>query len=338
MKVVYIYLGESRLPGYVLENLASTKQKFPLSDIVFISDNSQTLKSVSEIGINIWRCSNQVNLNSSVFESMNHPMNFRSGFWFNTLARFFALEEYMESTLETEVIQIEADVWLSASFPFEKFRGFSSELAYPLESVGRGAASVLYVGSLQAIKNFNAYCKNETINSPTSTDMTLLGSYLETYPSRVIQLPTAPSTSFFKDFVPNHISLDASSQHSYFEGIFDPLTFGMHLFGVDAKNNRGILKLFTDPAHHILAVRELDFVMDGNDIIVNKNEESTQLYNLHIHSKNIKIFKSDNSAEEILRLISMRRDHEVNQLVWGVFLSSGFGKIRKWTRAIKFFR
>lgn len=335
MKVAYIYLGESDLPQYVVENLTNASAKFPQSEIVFISDNPQSLECVSNLGISAWRCSNQATKNSSVLNSMNHPMNFRSGFWFSTLARFFALEEYMESTLQSEVIQIEADVWLSTAFPFEKFVGLSKEIAYPMESVGRGAASVLYVGSIRAIKNFNEYCKNELTISPNSTDMTLLGSYFETYPDRVIQLPTAPDPSFFKKFVPNHISSGGCSNYPHFEGVFDPLTYGMHLFGVDAKNNRGFLKLFTDPAHHILAIRELDFDVVNNDLVVRKNDQSSKIFNLHIHSKNLKIFENESATSEMSRLISMRRDHEVNRIIWRVLWSSLIGKIRKWGRCAR---
>ena len=337
MKIAYVYLGKSELPRYVLENLTNTKSKFPHQDLVFISDNLKSISIVENSGIEAWRCSNQVTLNSEALNSMSHPMEFRSGFWFNTLARFFALEEFMESSGESELLQIEADVWLSQNFPFAKFESFTRELAYPMESIGRGAASVLYIGSIQAIKDLNDYCKLELRLHPDATDMTLLGSYCETHPDRVLVLPSGENSTFFKDFTPSYISSEGSSHASYFEGIFDPLTYGMHLFGVDPKNHRGILKLFTDTPHHALAIRTLEFDLIDNEIYARKGSEVTPIFNLHIHSKNLKIFKNKSSEDEIKRLIKLRKPVEVNRIVWRVFWLASLGKVKKTCKKLPLF-
>ena len=333
MRIAYVYLGQSELPRYVLENLTNTKSKFPNLSFVFISDNPQSLKKVKKFEIDTWQCSNQETLNSEALNSMDHPMEFRSGFWFNTLARFFALEEYMEISGEKEILQIEADVWLSPKFPFEKFKNFSEKLAYPIESIGRGAASVLYIGSLQALKDFNDFCKLELKSLSGSTDMTLLGSYCENHPERVVILPSGQNSTFFKDFTPEYISSEVGSHVSYFGGIFDPLSYGMHLFGVDPKNYRGILKLFTDTPHHVIAIRTLEFIFVDEELYVVNNSITTPIFNLHIHSKNMKIFNNASSASEIKRLIAKRKSVEVNRIVWRVLLLASLKKAKKsWKR------
>jgi hypothetical protein len=332
MKVVYVYIGDSKLPAYVLDNLSNTKSKFPEIDLVFISDNTKSLKKVSDLGINVWQCKNQVSTNSETMNSMDHPMDFRSGFWFSTLARFFAIEEFMESNSETEILHIEADVWLSKNFPFEKFISFSKKLAYPIESVDRGAASVLYVGSLDAIKRFNNYCKNELKNFPNSTDMTLLGEYSRDNPDRVIVLPIAPDESSFKDFTPDDLALKASSSYKHFQGVFDPLTYGMHLFGIDAKNNRGILKLYSDTPIHILDIRKLEFESFEGEVTGKSDLHRFNIYNLHIHSKNLRIFRNSSSQKEMNKLISMRRNYEISRLSWGVLIYAILAKVNRWFR------
>ncbi len=329
MKIAYVYLGESKLPRYVLENLTNTQSKFPQEEFVFISDNPKSISIVENLGIKAWRCSNQATLNSEALNSMSHPMEFRSGFWFNTLARFFALEEFMESSGENELLQIEADVWLSPNFPFSKFENFTIGLAYPMESVGRGAASILYVGSIQAIKDFNDYCKLELRSSPDATDMTLLGTYCETHPDRVFVLPSGKNSTYFKDFTPDYISAEGSSHASYFGGVFDPLTYGMHLFGVDAKNHRGILKLFGDEPIHVVGIRTLEFALIDHELYVSKGSEVTPIFNLHIHSKNLKVFNNNSSEGEIKKLIKMRKPVEVNRIVWRVFWSAILGKVKR---------
>lgn len=330
MKVVYVYIGESKLPAYVLDNLSNTKSRFPEIDMVFISDNAISLKRVSDVGISVWQCKNQASSNSEAMKSMGHPMDFRSGFWFSTLARFFAIEEFMERNSENEILQIEADVWLAKNFPFERFIGLSKELAYPMESVNRGAASVLYVGSINAIKKFNSYCKEALKESPNSTDMTLLGEYLEDNPDSVIALPTAPDESSFKDFTPQELAIRSSSSYNYFEGVFDPLTYGMHLFGIDAKNNRGILKLYSDTPIHILDIRKLDFETLKEEVIGKNNLQRFSIYNLHIHSKNRRIFRNTSSQREMNKLISMRKKYEISQLSWGVFTRAALAKVNRW--------
>lgn len=334
MKIAYVYLGESELPKYVSENLRNTQNKFPHEDLLFISNNPKSIAIIENLGIEVWRCSNQATLNSEALDLMNHPMEFRSGFWFNTLARFFALEEYMESSGEREILQIEADVWLSQNFPFRKFENFTRELAYPMESVGRGAASVLYIGSIQAIRDFNNFCKLELRSSPDATDMTLLGSYCETLPDRVIVLPSGHDSTFFKNFTPSYISSEGTSQVSHFGGIFDPLTYGMHLFGVDPKNHRGVLKLFSDTPHHLIAIRTLGFVVIDQKLYVEKNSALTPIFNLHIHSKNRQIFKNDSSVSEIKRLIAKRKPVEVNRIVWSVFWLASLRKIKKLSKRL----
>lgn len=336
MKIAYVYLGDSELPKYVLENLTNTHSKFPHIDFIFISDNPKSISLVKNLGIQVWRCSNQANLNSEAMNSMSHPMEFRSGFWFNTLARFFALEEFMESSGEKEILQIEADVWLSPNFPFAKFESFTKGLAYPMESAGRGAASVLYVGSIQAIRDFNIFCKNELGSLPDATDMTLLGSYCENHPDRVFVLPSGKNTMFFKDFTPSYISLEGSSHASYFGGIFDPLTYGMHLFGIDAKNHRGILKLFGDVPIHVLAIRSLEFDLINHEIFARQGSELTPIFNLHIHSKNLKIFRNKSSEGEMRKLIAMRKPVEVNRIAWRVFWLMGLRKVKKSTKRLPF--
>ncbi len=318
MKVVYVYIGKSKLPAYVLNNLTNTKSKFPEIDMVFISDNTKSLKKVSDLGISVWQCKNQASVNSETLNSMDHPMDFRSGFWFSTLARFFALEEFMESNSVNEILQIEADVWLSKKFPFERFTGLSKEIAYPMESVDRGAASVLYVGSIDAIKSFNSYCKRALKDSPNSTDMTLLGEYLAKHPDRVIALPTAPDATSFKDFTPQDLAIRSSSYYTYFEGVFDSLTYGMHLFGIDAKNNRGVLKLYSDTPIHILDIRKLEFETLEGEVIGKNRTQRFNIYNLHIHSKNMRIFRNATSHQEMNKLISPRRQYEISRLSWRV--------------------
>jgi hypothetical protein len=334
MKVVYVYIGASKVPRYVLENLSNTKSKFPNIDIVFISDNALTLKKVSDLGIKVWRCKNQSDENSEALNSMAHPMDFRSGFWFSTLARFFAIEEFMVSNSETEVLQIEADVWLSKNFPFEKFLHYSKGLSYPIESVRRGAASILYVGSIEAVKNFNSYCRDRLKEFPNSTDMTLLGEYLESYPNRVIPLPSAPDGSSFKDFTPKDLALKASSGCLHFGGVFDPLSYGMHLFGIDAKNHRGLLKLYTDTPIHILDIRKMEFEIISGEIIAKNDLHSFHVHNLHIHSKNLKIFKNVSSESEMHRLVSMRRNHEITRISWSVLAGAIYTKIKKWFKRV----
>lgn len=337
MKIAYVYLGESELPRYVLENLTNTQSKFPQEEFVFISDNPKSISIVENLGIKAWRCSNQATLNSEALNSMSHPMEFRSGFWFNTLARFFALEEFMKSSGENELLQIEADVWLSPNFPFSKFENFTIELAYPMESVGRGAASILYIGSIQAIRDFNDYCKLELRSSPDATDMTLLGTYCENHPDRVFVLPSGKNSTYFKDFTPDYISVVGSSHASYFGGVFDPLTYGMHLFGVDAKNHRGILKLFGDVPIHVVGIRTLGFDLIDHELYVSKGSEVTPIFNLHIHSKNLKVFRNNSSEGEIKKLIKMRKPVEVNRIVWRVFWSAILGRVKKSCKRLSLF-
>jgi hypothetical protein len=108
----------------------------------------------------------------------------------------------------------------------------------------------------------------------------------------------------------------------------------MHLFGIDARNNRGVLKLYSDNPIQILDFRKIQFDVLEEKVIAKENSQSFQIYNLHIHSKNLRIFRNISSLSEIHKLISARKDYEVTRIMWMVLLYAIFGKIKRWvTRA-----
>jgi len=160
--------------------------------------------------------------------------------------------------------------------------------------------------------------------------MTLLGKYLDKFPNRVVPLPTARETSIFKKFTPEDLALSSSSSYPHFDGVFDPLSYGMHLFGVDARNSRGVLKLYSDSPIQIFDFKKIEFDFFDEKVIAKSDFNSFQIYNLHIHSKNRKIFRNNSSDSEIYKLISARKDHQVIRIVWRVFLYAVFGKMRRW--------
>jgi hypothetical protein len=104
----------------------------------------------------------------------------------------------------------------------------------------------------------------------------------------------------------------------------------MHLFGVDAKNNRGVLKLYTDTPIHILDIRKLDFETLEGEVIGIKRLQRFNIYNLHIHSKNMRIFRNASSHQEMSKLISTRKKYEVSRLSWRVLAYAILAKVNRW--------
>ena len=167
-----------------------------------------------------------------------HNLEFRDGFWKHTFNRFFALRELISEINLRDVVQIEADVLMNPSFNFEKFMELEIEIAFPLETIDKGAASFLFVKDLNSLDEFLEFSR-KSINSVNSeTDMTLLGKYHRAHPEKTFILPT------FVNFTENSdLDYDYSTNYKFFNSIFDSTTLGLFLVGRDPRNSRGWSKI-----------------------------------------------------------------------------------------------
>ena len=194
-------------------------------------------------------------------------------YWKNTTKRFFYLYDALFKLKISKSIHLEGDnILLDLSFFDALAKKNMSKIAYPKQSSGVGCASVLYVDSLNALKEFLRFI-NLNWKRGDITDMCLLGEFAE------------------KGKNAEYLNSDLNNLTKS-KSIFDPVIIGRYFLGNDSRNfrfpssKRGIIDSATesfDPSYCLLTKdRERGVVLENF-----VNGQSLKIANVHIHSKRI---------------------------------------------------
>jgi len=298
MDLVYAHFN-TMLPRHLELNIERTLHLFPKITVHLLTD--QDASHLSDVRLRIHRL-NQDNRWKELNSSLAHPKDFRGNFWLTSLARFLALSDFAENHNQP-FLHIESDVLISNDFPFEKLKGLSHDLAFPIVSNSQAIASTLFIRNHSAAKqlaNFSLQCARE--DSSTS-DMLVLYRFIKEFPSIATVLPSAFSysrgleTLAFRDAV-----IDAES---YFKAAFDGFDFGRYLFGDDPRNARGFSTLRSKDPNSFLDVSKLKLTLTKGrafpSILNVSDGDLIPIHSLHIHCKNLSIFKID-TGNRLIRL------------------------------------
>lgn len=318
MEIILVYLGDKNLPKYVNENINYLIQNFSEIQITFISDNPKNLRTVSYLGANTFKCLDYYKIMPKKYLDNIPDLNFRGGYWFLTLARFFAIEEYIRKFNLKNVLQLESDVLLMKNFPFYKLSKLKG-LAFPLVNSGYGAASILYIENRTSISSLCKFAKEEIFKNPELTDMDILGSNKLTEIVNVTYLPTAfGEIDHFQNWVTKLDRKKLSSNVSNFGGIFDGMTWGQFLTGEDPRNHYGIRKLFRNQTHHSVLVDTYEIFFDNESLMVKDETSTFEIFCLHIHSKNKQYFDYNDHYTLLKNRISNYMNGQKKEIVWSL--------------------
>jgi hypothetical protein len=286
--IVLVYLG-STWPSYVELNLRYLVKNFQSHQIHFIGDSDYVLNRAKGVGARTFKTKNWREVYRETYDLLEHPMEFRSGFWFNTIARFFAISEFQQLT-KRPLLQIECDVLIFKNFPFNSFAKLRDKIAFSMENLGQGSASILWIGnellSTELVKTILCLVSQD----PKHTDMTILGSIARGSILPTIVLPTLHPA----------LHLEASEESSFysanweiFNGCFDALNYGMYIVGSDPRNSKGVSRIFQNREEQIIPSDLQAFRLDAanNSFVLElANGTSYPLYCLHNHAKDKRIW------------------------------------------------
>lgn len=311
-----MYLG-IRTPRYVLLNLNLLRSRFPRNRIVFLSDSSKNVENARKIGVESTFVPSPEENWSIKPKNFSHDTEFRSGFWYKTFARFYALSYFSQQKPLDSFLHVESDVLLLPSFPLQKFSQIKESMAYPLSTTRDAAASTLYVKNYESYLRFMAFAESRVNDDPTTTDMSVLAQYAEQQPSNVLILPSSlQSSSSFTDATPARDYDKFSREIDLFDGIFDANTWGQFLTGQDPKNAHGLSKIYHHMPHHAIEPRKYEFSYKEN-LSVTLDNQKTNLHSLHIHSKNSKFFRIESSHKAVQKAVTNSRFGPTHQFyVW----------------------
>ena len=323
MEIVLVYLGKVKLPKYVLVNIKYLKETFPKNKITFISDNIMNLDIVKLLGVNTFHCSDFYRTAPEEYLESAPDLKFRGGFWFLTFARFFAINEYCERFKLNSLLHLESDVLLMKSFPFDKISELNG-LAFPLVNSGYAAASTLFIKDHLSISTLCEFIKEQILVNPKTTDMDILGSPDLAKRVEITYLPIAfGGACHFEYWVSKEDHKSLCTDVQYFGGIFDGMTWGQYLTGEDPRNHYGIRKLYRNQIHHSVLINSYEIFFVNNRLYVKNEYQTFEIYSLHIHSKDKRLFKYENDYKFL------------NQRILDSYSGERFEIV--WTLAIKFF-
>ena len=303
--VVFVHLG-NQLPRWLIPSILDFKKSHD-GQVYVILNNKSNSDSLRSKKISTWIVDDKKITLPDTLENKD-LYYFRNGFWRESTRRFWALKEFQKD-FRYPIIHFESDVKVFKNFPYNSFLQLDQPIAFPLSAPGYGVASVFYSREFHALDellgNWGDSSSQKKLAEITHfvNDMTLLGSSVINYPYLVTNLPTVhPKCNCIEHHkVITHY--DLSANFKIFSGVFDGATLGQFLFGFDARNERGLRRLYKYREYHTIRPNKLRFEYNSSreSLLMNCNEvQNTEIFNLHIHSKDLRVF-SDKFSSLIVR-------------------------------------
>jgi hypothetical protein len=328
MIIVFAHFNTT-LPKHLVLNLERTIEIFPHHEIYLITDLEASSIKIKNLIVFTYKPSE---IWFELENLLGHDKNFRSNFWFTSLARFIALSEF-SSSINQELLHIESDVIISHDFPFDLLLKIDSWFAYPVVNDSLAIASCLFIKNPEAANFLSQLTISNARVNRLITDMHILGEISKKGSSLFTLLPTSPSQSNALPSVSDSFLNENNRSVSFFKGIFDGFDLGMYLFGNDPRNKRGFSVLRNFDKRFYLNARELDFVMkDDRDFpyIYNLSEKLyIPVFALHIHSKNLKLFKIHKHNKTIKMAIKNSKKRSRNVFYPKIFIKSIINMVKR---------
>ncbi len=304
--IVFIHIGK-KLPAFSEDAIIQAKYFNPDSTIYLLLNQLAYEKasySIENAGaVPIFLETLPITPHHKKFwANKNLNTDYLDGFWTYTSERFFYLDAFMEQYHLNHVFHLENDNML--------FKNLSEiipvlEKHYPGCGVTFGydkfvVSGCLYLANPDSAKDLAKFFARNAHKG--WHDMTMLSKYWASNLNKLDHLPTIPP-SYPKLFplinANNQISRfeHLYSRHfSEFKGIFDAAALGQYLGGQDPRNGPDSQGYKNPYSLMNLDLCQFNWSEDsqGKKIpVMILNEEIIPIYNLHIHSKKLRNFRSD---------------------------------------------
>jgi hypothetical protein len=272
-RIVFVHLGPSPAE-HLWMNVSSIKKRFPDMEITVIySDDTHKPKILGcQVDSYLYKSLNDDN---QLLELLNNNLTFRGGFWRYSLERLIALEAWHSENLPAEsFLHIESDILILNNFPFNSFDSID-KLAWIKFNDSHDVSALLYSPNFESTKWLASRIRIEIAGDLGLTDMTVLSLIRGSSPNKVFLLPTI-----------------SSATSDIFEGRFDGASIGMWLHGRDPRNHYGFVRRHMTLPNSDDKAENLKYKMNRGNLWVADGKNKFPLFNLHVHSKSRKLFRS----------------------------------------------
>ncbi len=296
MNIVFVHLGKSEIPGYLIDNLKQTlrSQSECVIHCVTSADNLKKLKrAVPSAGhiderLKIYSVDSLPNSHLTLEYRRRSQLDrgFRDGFWFHASERFLVLHDFMRAFELKNILHLESDVVLYTNFSnfCDRFSSYA-RLAVPLDR-DRAIPGVVWFADSEIL----GALAESMLNLSNIDDMRAVGLFCAANSHVAKPLPTMPE-NYARD---NRLSLERYCQAlDQFGGIFDAAAIGQYLGGVDPRNRTGSSRFFINE-NSDLCLNDLEFTWEYREgrrlPMLRYKDQWTPVHALHIHSKCVSQF------------------------------------------------
>jgi len=266
---VLVHLGPDP-DKHVYSNIRYLRRNFS-NPLVVITDNSKLITFCGREKADFF-IYNRSAETKALLQGFAGDTSFRDGFWFLTIERLIALAEYQQKYLISNLLHVESDVVLLKSFLLDSLKD-TVNLWWTNVGPLYDCAALLYSPTPETAIWLKTNVAKMLRDFPAITDMLALRQIALDHPDKVSYFPS---------------TLDTSVTPSV---IFDPLQFGLYLFGSDPRNLYGFINRYvwwSEVGHSDTGTRYVSD-MKGNIFLIFKSHK-LQLLSLHNHSKNLFLF------------------------------------------------
>ena len=320
MEIVFVHFG-SKFPKHLILNLKRTCALFPDFSVVLITDSPEKLEiDGANFRMSYFSISHDY---QTLNNNLSHPKGFRNNFWFTSLARIFALCDYVVAN-NVSILHIESDVLVSGDLPIGHFANCDRPIAFTVVGKNSGVASVMWIENAEAAIQLREYSAKSAGEDPMTTDMKILGSFQEDYPKLVRVLASFPiEIGNSHKLLPPKILEDFSYSAELFDGFFDAADIGRYLLGDDPRNHRGIKLLRRELDTSYFSPSEVRYLYSkSREFLDIESNSTTRFFSLHIHSKNADVFKRHGARKVLSRAIRNQNRRQGRTLVLLVLIKA----------------
>lgn len=258
--ILFVFLGD-KIPRYFIENVRYTSDLFSDLDVVLATTSTRQFRING---------AKQLDLPEFLLRA-GGGVGFRGGFWTKTFDRLFAIEAVHELFPNHRLLHIEGDVKLAPYLNFERFS--ASKLNWGRVTPTQDGAALLQSPTIDTSRRLGALLRMEVEKKPRVTDMSALANIRHSVPDLVELLPTEPASEVSE--------------------IFDFAPIGMWLGGTDPRNERGVAYFRRRQESHLVNPEQIQFShRNGHLLVSSAVSASSEVQNLHLHSKNPSLFSS----------------------------------------------
>jgi hypothetical protein len=282
MNYLFFYYGE--IPKYVglaLNNILNIDKD---ADIYLATDQKIECKNINILNIQETFLVDKLNDLNENFENLNKNSN-SNPLWATSLLRIYALKELKDQFKINSFIHFDTDVIIYKSF---------SEISKNYDFLNSNI-SITQNDFMNLVFGYSFFPNKKSINDLVNKlDKNLLNiETLQNIYARGAEIPEMRHLGILNLMYKGMFSMLPTLPHENRNIIFDPAGYGQYLNGTHLKRGNYIFKRRWISMNHIvgseLKSKRIECKFNKSPFVIHQNR-TTELANLHIHSKNISKF------------------------------------------------